>query len=420
MNVSGPINWFHRQQKRISLVSGLFSAACFMAFLVFLLLNSSRLAQSDQDFAFTPIVPVSLSAVGILLSNKRPENLVSWILLLAGFLSQTIYLGPVAKLLLALESEPDLVLVIFVNLWPWLSGLISTLLAFAFVIFPTGRLLSARWRPAYWLLGLQILVSVGRGLYLTIDLVRSFSLARAGRLEITLAPLASSGPLSTTLHTRAMPEQLQVTLAIGGIALGMVLLGMVSLVKRFRSGTALERQQVKWLIFALAFWAFAIVVVVGPFNGPILLLNLVVPLVIAAMAIAILRYRLYNIDLIINQTLVYGLLTGCLAALYFGSVLTLQQVFQRVTGGQSPLALVASTLLIAVVFAPLRRRLQDFIDRRFYRSKYDAAETLNRFASLARTEVDVDAMSAALVSAVQQSLQPRAVSLWLKKDTSRQ
>jgi hypothetical protein len=312
-------------------------------------------------------------------------------------------------------SEPTLGLLILRNLWPWLSGLISTILAFVFVVFPTGRLPSPRWRTAYWLLWLQVLASVGRGLYLASDLFNAFELARRGLLEISLTPVTKTGPLSTTLHTREIPEQARMTMVIGGIALAMVLLGLAALIRRYRSGSPIERQQVKWLLFALVFWTVAIVVIVGPFNGPVILFQFVVPVILGAIALAILRYRLYDIDQIINRALVYSLLTALLAGLYFLSVLLLQAIFQQAAGGQSPPAVVASTLLTAVAFTPLRRRLQDFIDRRFYRRRYDAAETLAQFAASVRSEVDLDTLSGSLLRSVSRSLQPRAISLWLRE-----
>ena len=137
-----------------------------------------------------------------------------------------------------------------------------------------------------------------------------------------------------------------------------------------------------------------------------------------AMSIAILRYRLYNIDLLINRTLVYGSLTAVLAAVYVGSVVLLQGLFQTLTGEQTQLAVVVSTLVIAALFNPLRRRIQSFIDRRFYRSKYDAAKTLEAFSARLRDETDLDALCEDLMGMVQETMQPSHVSLWLRPDTA--
>jgi hypothetical protein len=137
-----------------------------------------------------------------------------------------------------------------------------------------------------------------------------------------------------------------------------------------------------------------------------------------SVGIAVLRYRLYDIDLIINRTLVYGSLTATLVAVYLGGIVLLQRLFVVLTGEKSTLALVASTLLIAALFTPLRRRIQSFIDRRFYRRKYDARKTLEAFSAKLRDETDVDVLNDDLVGVVRETMQPAHVSLWLRSDTS--
>jgi hypothetical protein len=137
-----------------------------------------------------------------------------------------------------------------------------------------------------------------------------------------------------------------------------------------------------------------------------------------AMGIAITRYRLYEIDALINRTLVYGLLTATLVALYFAAIVVLQRVFVVLTGEQSTLAVVASTLLIAALFNPLRRSIQGFIDRRFYRTKYDTRNTLEAFSAKLRDETDLDALSNDLVGVVRETMQPAHVSLWLRSETA--
>ena len=151
-------------------------------------------------------------------------------------------------------------------------------------------------------------------------------------------------------------------------------------------------------------WVGYLLVAIGGLGGPI------------AIGIAILRYRLYEIDTLINRTLVYGVLTVMLVALYFGGIVVLQRLFVLLTGQQSTLAVVASTLLIAALFTPLRRRIQRFIDRRFYRRKYDARKTLEAFSATLRDETDLGALGENLVGIVRETMQPAHVSLWLRPD----
>jgi hypothetical protein len=206
------------------------------------------------------------------------------------------------------------------------------------------------------------------------------------------------------------------TYGIAVIALAMVLLGLWSLLSRFRHGDHLERQQVKWLIFALVLWAVSIVLIWGPFRAPIIILAFVTPLFSIVIAVSLLRYRLYAIDIIIKRTLLYGVLTMTLAAVYLTSVVMLQQIFQLIAGQQSPLALVISTLLIAALFTPMRQRIQSFIDRRFYRQKYDAEKTLTRFAAAVRDQTDLSDLTAELLRTVQETMQPEHLSMWLKDE----
>lgn len=216
------------------------------------------------------------------------------------------------------------------------------------------------------------------------------------------------------------PVQLSVLL-LGGGAAGSVVVGR-------RNARGVERQQIKWLLYvgplffvasglhigfyffwlaerSWGLWASYLLVAVRGLSGPI------------AIGVAILRYRLYEIDIIINRTLVYGSLTATLVALYFGGIVLLQRVFVLLTGQRSTLAVVASTLLIAALFSPLRRRIQSFIDRRFYRRKYDARKTLETFSAKLRDETDLDALSSDLVGVVRETMQPEHVSLWLRPGT---
>jgi len=198
----------------------------------------------------------------------------------------------------------------------------------------------------------------------------------------------------------------------------------ISVIVRARHAGRVERQQIKWLAYGGA-------VVVGTIfvSGGISVWSETLSIAAISLGllglpvftgVAIVRYRLYDIDLIINRTLVYGVLTGTLALVYFGGVATSQAIFRALTGQeqQPQLAVVVSTLVIAALFTPLRRRIQSFIDRRFYRSKYDARKTLETFSAKLRDETDLEALNNDLVSVVRETMQPAHVSLWLRPETA--
>jgi hypothetical protein len=194
-----------------------------------------------------------------------------------------------------------------------------------------------------------------------------------------------------------------------------------------RKGSWVERQQIKWLAYAAAAATGGSILTYTPPEAlgarwvtsvGHVLVELGVLGIPVSIGIAILRYRLYEIDHIINRTLVYGSLTATLIALYFGLIVVLQSIFVLLTEEKSTLAVVASTLLIAALFTPLRRRIQSFIDRRFYRKKYDARKTLEAFSAKLRDETDLQAVSDELVGVVRETMQPAHVSLWLRPDAA--
>jgi hypothetical protein len=207
--------------------------------------------------------------------------------------------------------------------------------------------------------------------------------------------------------------------------------GVFAQVYRYRRvSTLAQRQQTKWVVFgfsvALAGFLGAVFLYefvpaigrsgpVGEMAGETIVYGflLVIPL---SIGVAILRSRLYDIDVLINRTLVYGSLTAVLVAAYFGGVVGSQYVFRTLTGGESQLAVVASTLAIAAIFSPLRRRVQSFVDRRFYRRKYDARKTLEEFSAKLRDETDLDALNDELVGVVKETMQPAHASLWLRPE----
>jgi hypothetical protein len=208
---------------------------------------------------------------------------------------------------------------------------------------------------------------------------------------------------------------------------------MYAQIYRYRYvSTPTERQQTKWVLFGVLLWLLLMAMLSVPYSIELSLhsgsplpwwtavggtgWSLTLTIVPLSLSIAILRYRLYEIDLLINRTLVYGTLTATLVGLYFGGIVVLQRVFVVLAGHESTLAVVASTLVIAALFNPLRRSIQAFIDRRFYRRKYDAAKTLEVFSAKLRDETDLEALNNELVGVVKETMQPAYVSLWLRRD----
>jgi hypothetical protein len=267
----------------------------------------------------------------------------------------------------------------------------------------------------------------------TIAIIALFLLFPNGRFVPRWAGWAAGGMLSLFLVSRSL-SALDVVSDSVDLLLTLVIVIFAAanqIYRYFRVSSAAARQQTKWVVLGL-FSALILMItwsMVGFFYPPdqpgpsrlvalliavplIFLLNLLVPL---TLAISILRYRLWDIDIIINRGLIYGALTLILALIYFGTVTILQNLFTAVTGQQSPVALVISTLIIAALFQPLYRRVQELINRRFFRGKYDAEKILAEFASTARDEVDLDNITAALLDAAEKTLQPAVISLWLKE-----
>jgi hypothetical protein len=365
------------------------------------------------------VVPyLTFPLVGALIASNRPKNPIGWICLAVGIFWMLANLssgyGMYGLRVASPGSVPFPAAIGSVGEWMWAPavGLGICLI----LLFPDGRLPSRRWRPLAWLSGAAIfLVSAGFAL--------------------------SPGPMEGLLGIRN-PFGLEEYPWIADAAQGVILLlflcilaSAASLVLRFLRSGGEEREQIKWLAFAasilglVGFSSFVIPGIIVPdatgganrlwenlLEDAVTLSFAGVPV---AVGVAVLKYRLYDIEVVINRTLVYGTLTATLVALYFGGIVVLQRVFVFLTGQKSTLAVVASTLLIAALFTPLRRRIQSFIDRRFYRSKYDARKTLEAFSAKLRDETDLDALSNDLVGVVRETMQPAHVSLWLRPDTPR-
>ena len=365
------------------------------------------------------VVPSAL--VGAVVASRQPRNPVGWFFVVSATcwaVNEATGRYAVYGLVIEPGSLPLAHLMAWPSTWMGVSALMLIIL-FLPLYFPDGRLLSPRWRPVLWL---ALLFSVGFGVVfgaLFPGEMDELSPGVAGDVPGIVNPLGIEA-------LRPLDRVTQVDIILTVVLLVIVLCSVASLVVRFRRSSGEERQQMKWLTYAAAAnFATLLLVMSLPadsawYRAVDSLSTLVLAGLPVAVGIAILKYRLYEIDLIINRTLVYGSLTLMLALIYFGGVATTQAIFGALTGQeeQPQLAVVVSTLVIAALFMPLRRRIQSFIDRRFYRRKYDARKTLEAFSTKLRDETDLEALSDDLVGVVRETMQPAHVSLWLRPEAS--
>jgi hypothetical protein len=355
----------------------------------------------------TSMVALGYSTVGAIVASRLPKSPIGWLFCAIGLIFGVSHFSAeyaAYALLAPSRSLPAGEAFAWLTSWVWVFGL--GLIVYLDLLFPNGRLPGARWRwfarfTAIVLLPAAILGALSPGLIL-------------------------SSTLQNPLGVESLPN---VSRAIEAFMYALIVVGASSMLARLRYAGRIERQQIEWFAYATAvaisgvilkntvypavgltwvWWVGLVLTTVGVVSSPV------------AMGIAIFRYRLYQIDLIINRTLVYGSLTAVLACVYLGGVVFLQYAFRALSGEGSQLAVVASTLIIAALFIPLRRRIQSFIDRRFYRRKYDARKTLEAFSAQLRNETDLDALSDDLVGVVRETMQPAHVSLWLRSDTGQQ
>jgi hypothetical protein len=352
-------------------------------------------------------VPIVFAFLAALVLTRQPQNVIGWLLMLPA-LSVILPAEAYVRSFHSQPAQPSALLLLAVWLVNWGWMLLIFPVFFILLLFPTGKPSSPRWR---WLL------VAGLGMIAIFLFVVTFA-PTLEALDLGWSVVNPIGFLpADTLDKFTAPW------AVGLVSLA--LLSAASLFVRYRRASAVEREQIKWLLYACAL--FAGIYFLGVWvqytqnnlqNQSGVLLGLALLAIPIAIAIAILRYRLWDIDLIIRRTLVYGGLTLTLGLVYFGSVLLLQNLSEILSGqSQSPIVIVISTLAIAALFNPLRRRIQNDIDRRFYRRKYDAEHMLDTFAAELRQEVDLDQISRSLLAAAGQSMQPERTSLWLKPET---
>jgi hypothetical protein len=379
--------------------------------------NSTNLGSISDTVSW--VLFLAFPIVGALIASRRPRNPIGWICLADGLLWMILAVSD--RYGVYGVSEPGSVpfpvaIGTLSNQWLWVPT-VGLLGIFLVLLFPDGKLPSRRWRPLAWFSGVMIaLLSITGGL--------------------APGPLENQGGVRNPFGIEALPWLDVAVLVILPLLPLCIFASAVSMVLRFRRSRGEMRQQIKWVAFVIAFsgllylsfmimqsvfllrgvnrpaefplWAEALFTVVAlGFAG--------VPV---AIGFAVLKYRLYDIDVVINRTLVYGSLTATLIALYFGSVATTQAILRALTGQteQPQLAVVVSTLVIAALFNPLRRRIQSFIDRRFYRRKYDARKTLEAFSARLREETDLETLNNELAGVIRETMQPARVSLWLRPD----
>jgi hypothetical protein len=369
------------------------------------LLANDGLTTRELAVAVALWVPfLAFATVGAVILARRPGNRIGWLCWAIGF-AFTVSLWGSKQVWVVLADQgrssawallPQLGIMAFL-------GTLLGLLPFLVLLFPTGQLLSRRWRPVAWALGLVL------GLYLT-----------AGLLTPGQIPLGLPDNPDNPLGVEAAEGLLRLVQTMAGVAAPVLALAaLASVVVRFRSARGEERQQLKWFTFVVAAELVllpglgSVAEQVAPEVGVLVVFPASISLIPLAIGLAVLRYRLYDIDRIINRTLVYGLLTVLLGATYIVSVFGLGQLLSPATG-ESALAVAASTLVVAALFQPARRRVQAAVDRRFNRRRYNAATSIQAFSSRLREQVDLDTLSTELLAVVDQTMEPTRVSLWLR------
>jgi hypothetical protein len=397
--------------------------AMFFATVALFVLARSARVPSGSSASRTVIdllvsVPfLTFPLVGALIASRRPHNPIGWICLAVGLLWMLLGLFDFYGVygLAKPDTVPFPVVIYALVEWLWLPT-VGLLAIYLVLLFPDGRLLSRRWRPLAWLSGAVIVL---------LGVVSVLAPGELTGLEGVRNPFGLEG--ASWLVDAEMVLLL--------LFVACILASAASLILRYRHSGREVRQQIKWIALAGSLVGLLLSIVLGVLivaelmgviggSTPFWLRGLLFVMVLSftgvpvAIGFAVLKYRLYDIGLLINRALVYAALTATLALVYVGGVVGLQAFFRTVTGQESTLAVVASTLAIAALFGPLRRQVQAFVDRRFYRRKYDAAKTLAAFNARLREETDLDGLCGDLVGVARSTVQPAHVSLWLRPETA--
>jgi hypothetical protein len=350
-----------------------------------------------------PLNALLCTVLAALILARHPRHTVGWLFLAVGFLAAFGTVGLALNEELSRNgSELTRGLSTWIGELLWIPTFIIPL-TLVLLFFPDGRLPGRRWWPvaAASVAGMATMM-----VYFAVSPWPAELEAQAG----TGNPFVVSG---RERLLELISDTALVLVAVGAVG------SLAAVVARFRRAQGAERTQMKWLVYVAVVTIGSLVLVsllFGNENQFTFLVFVSLPSLLAAtMTMAILRYRLFDIDIIIRRTLQYTLLTGILVVIYFGLVITFQAFVTAAGSQRSEIFIVLSTLIIAALFNPLRRRIQDVIDRRFYRSNYDAEQALARFSAAARDEVDLEALTAALLATVNETMRPAHLSLWLKE-----
>jgi hypothetical protein len=348
---------------------------------------------------------IAFAVVGALILTRRACNRIGWLFCAIGFSQSLAGALNAYALYGSTVGLPGVTVAAWVASWGWVPAF-YLLLVLLPLLYPTGRPPSPRWRPIAWLTVLGMLLSIVSYAF------------RPGTLKASEVPVAAN-PLGVAGATGL----LETVDRIGAVLFVLLFFAAVaSVLVRFRRARGVERQQLKWFLYAtvaglVAFWLPPLTPAVI-FDPSELVVDLLVGVISlgwpVALGIAVLRYRLYDIDRLVNRTVVYTALTLVLGGIYAGTVLILGEVFGGISADPPSWAVAGATLAVAALFQPARRRIQAIVDRRFNRHRYDAAKTIEAFSTRLRDQVDLDTLTTELLQVVDQTVQPTAVSLWLR------
>jgi hypothetical protein len=337
------------------------------------------------------VTAIGMAVLGALIADRKPRNPIGWLMSLSGLLLGVFSFNQQYAPLAVAESLPLVGLSSWLGTWTALPGIAISITS-SLQLFPDGRLPSPCWRPVAWVSAAAAVVPA------MVIAVRAWPVRGP-----ELAALTFDHPAVTAVFGIGFP-----------LILVLSVVSMAALVVRFRRSAGVERQQIKWFAYGAMIGIPLGLPAEVPFWGPILEL-VQPPLMFAGLGIGIFRYQLFDVDRIINRTVVYGLVTAVLGAVYAVVVLVAGQLSGTVGGDLPSWAVAGATLAVAALFQPARRRIQAVVDRRFNRRRYDAARTVEAFSAHLREQVDLATLSAELLAVVDQTMQPTRTWLWLRR-----